>query len=423
MSASDVGSAPPGSDTEAASRQAFAALRHRDFALFSIGTIISSLGTWAQYIGIGWAATTFTDSEILIGLAFSAQFMPSLLFSPVAGVVADRFDRRRIVVFGNLVMMVPPLIIALLVHLERATIANLIALVFVGGVAQAFTMPATTAFVPALVPPEDLQPAVALNSGLMFSTRIIGPGLGALAINLWGVAGAFAANSLSFLGVVVACALVRARPDAPVGSGEAFVAGLRAGVGYARRTPAVRWLLMFVMMASFFAMHAPLLPIITEDVLDGDVTTYAWLSAAPGVGATIGLVFVGGIRGGRARSTAIVGSTVAIGGALGVVAIARVVPLSVTALAVFGLGYFVVSSLVTTMLMEVSADEYRGRVMGLFATAAVGAVPVNSVIAGVAASVIGAPVTIGVCAATILGFVVWFLSSGRTALLHVDVVT
>jgi MFS family permease len=394
-------------------RHTFHTLRHRDFGVFTVGSLVSNLGTWAQYIGIGWAARGFTESSLLIGLAFSAQFMPALLLSPVAGVVADRFDRRRLVMAGNLAMMVPALALGVLLQLDVANIGMLIGIVLVGGVAQAFTMPATTAFVPALVPLGELQPAIALNSGLNNATRIVGPGLGALAIKAWGVAGGFYVNAASFLGVVVACSLVRVRPGRPDESPEPFFERLANGFRYARANPAVRWLLLLVAVATFFAMEAPLRPTMAKDVLNGDVSTYAWLSAAPGIGATLGVLVAGEIRADRGRRVALLGAIAAIGGALAVVSVSRAIPLSVAGLGVFGFGHFMIMTLVTTMLMESTVDEYRGRVMGLFSMAAVGSVPLNSVIAGFVASFVGAPVTIALCAGTILTFLAWFVASGH----------
>jgi MFS family permease len=394
-------------------RHAITALRHRDFRLFAIGSLISNLGTWAQYVGIGWAAREFTDSEMLLGVAFASQFAASLLLSPLAGVVADRFDRRWIVIIGNVAMVVPPALVGILVQTGDANITNLIALVFVGGIGFAFTQPAAAALIPSLVPAESAQQAIALNGVITHGTRIIGPGLGAAAIGAWGIAGGFYVNASSFLAVVIACFVLSARPGRPEFTSESFVFRLRAGMDYARQRPVVGWVLIIVGVATFLAMQAPLMPIFAKDVLGGGVGTYAALSAAPGVGAIGGLVFAGEIRRDRTRKIVIVGSVIAIGVALCTIAVSRSVPLSVGALGLFGSGYFMLATVGTTMLVEASSNEYRGRVMGLFATVSAGMVPVTSILAGVIASVIGATWTVGACGVATLTFVAWLIATRR----------
>ncbi len=381
--------------------------------MFAVGSLISNLGTWSQYVGIGWAAREFTDSETLLGVAFASQFVASLLLSPLAGVVADRFDRRRIVIAGNLAMIVPPALVGLLVHTGDANIVNLIGLVFLGGVGFAFTQPAAAALVPSLVPAESTQQAIALNGVLTHGTRIVGPGLGAAAIGAWGIAGGFYLNAVSFLAVVVACFLMSARPGRPAATTESFFVRLRAGIEYARQRPVVGWVLIIVGVTTFFAMQAALMPIFAKDILGGDVGTYAALSAAPGIGAIGGLAFAGEIRRDRTRKIVIVGSVMAIGLALITVGSSRSIPLSVCALGLFGSGYFMLVTVGTTMVVEASSNEYRGRVMGLLAMMSAGMVPITSILAGVIASAIGATWTVGLCGAATLGFASWLIGSGR----------
>jgi MFS family permease len=179
----------PTAGTAAPRERTLRVLKHRDFRLIALGNMVSQLGFWAQYVAVGLAARSLTDSSFLVASAFSAQFWPSLLFSPVAGVLADRYDRRRLVMFGNLAMVVPPLLLGLLAARGDLTIVTLIVLVFLGGAGLAFAQPATVAFIPALVPPEDLHAAIALNSGLTSSTRVVGPAIAGAIISAWGVAG------------------------------------------------------------------------------------------------------------------------------------------------------------------------------------------------------------------------------------------
>ena len=387
-------------------------LRHRDFRLIAAGNTVSQLGFWAQYVAVGWAASSLTRSQFLITLAFSAQFWPALVFSPLAGLFADRHDRRRLVMFGNLAMAVPPLVIGLLIQNGAITLLSLVALVFVGGIGQAFTQPATVAFIPALVPPEDVPAAIAANAGLTNSTRIIGPTVAGLAIAAWGVGWGFHLNAASFLAVTVACILVRTRPQPRPRSGAGTMADLRSGLAYARSNPVVTRLVALMASISFLLMHAALMPIFARRVLHGGVSTYGLLSAAPGVGFVVGAVAMSWLYTGRRQRGALVVGAWGIGLALLVVAASRSIPLTVVALGAFGACQFTVNTTATTMLVGASEDAFRGRVMGLFMMLSVGVIPVNSVVAGGLASLLGAPLTVGLCGATVLVATGLFCATG-----------
>ncbi|MCU1346785.1 MAG: transporter [Acidimicrobiia bacterium] len=387
-------------------------LKHRDFRLIAVGNMVSQMGFWAQYVAVGLAARSLTDSSFLIASAFSAQFWPSLLFSPFAGVLADRYDRRRLVMFGNLAMVIPPLALGLMAQSGHLNITTLIILVFFGGAGLAFSQPATVAFIPALVPPEDLHAAIALNSGMTSSTRVIGPSIAGGVITAWGVGWGFHVNAISFLAVTMACAAVRIRPAKQPVSSVGILGQLRSGAAYSRSNPAVFRLIMFAGVQSFFMMQAALMPIFATDVLHGGKQTYGWLSAAPGAGFLLGTMAATMLRSEAQRRIALVTSSVAMGVAFLVIGVSRSVIVTVGALGLFGLGFFVMNTLVTAMLISASDDEYRGRVMGVFSTLTTGIVSVNSLVAGAAAGVLGAPLTVGLCGVTLLSFLVLFCVTG-----------
>jgi MFS family permease len=397
---------------EAPPERALRALKHRDFRIVAIGNMVSQMGFWAQYVAVGLAARSLTDSSFLIASMFSAQFWPSLLLSPIAGVMADRWDRRRLVMFGNLAMVAPPFLLGVLAQRHDLTLLTLFVLVFLGGAGQAFTQPATVAFIPALVPAVDLHSAIALNSGMTSSTRVIGPSIAGGIIGAWGLAWGFEVNAISFLAVTMACAAVRARPPKQAIATEGMVKQLRSGAAYARANPAVFRLILFTGVLSFFMMQAALMPIFARDVLHGDDQTYGWLAAAPGTGFVFGAVVAAALRSPEQRRIALVLSSSAMGVALLGVGISRTVIVTVAALGLFGLGWFTMYTLVTTMLITVSDDEYRGRVMGLFSTLTTGIIPINSLAAGAIAAGLGAPLTVGLCGGAVLAFVLLFCLTG-----------
>jgi MFS family permease len=394
----------------------FRVLRYRDLRLVVIGNLVSQLGTWSQYVGVGWAAKELTDSKFAIGVAFAAPLAASLFLSPVAGVVADRFDRRKLVMYGNVVMAIPPLIVGLLLSRDAIDVGLLIVLVFLGGVAQALTMPASMALVPQLAPKEKVQQAVALNSGMTNATRIIGPGIGGFAITAWGLDWAFYLNALSFFAVVIAWSFVHVPSVPSVTETESFGARLRAGFVYASINPNVGRLLLLTAVGAFCVMHAPLMPVIVDDVLHGNASTYALMSSAPGVGAFVGALLAGEVTSGRARRLTMGACTIGMAIALLVLSGSRVVALTAACLVAFGLGYFLLNALVTTVVVLSSTDEYRGRVMGFLSMANAGIVPVNAVFAGLIASFIGPQWTVGVAASVLLAFSIWFVAAGKLSL-------
>jgi MFS family permease len=395
-----------------------AVLRHRDFRLIALGNMVSQLGFWAQYVAVGWAASSLTDSQFLIALAFSAQFWPTLIFSPLAGILADRSDRRQLVMFGNLAMVVPPLLIGALIMTGAITLGALIVLVFVGGIGQAFTQPATVVYIPALVPADDVQVAITINAGLTNSTRIVGPALAGLIIAAWGVAWGFNINAVSFLAVALACMLVRTRPTARPSTESSKLAELRAGASYARSNPAVARLILLTAVISFCLMHAALMPIFARQVLHGGVSTYGLLSSAPGIGFVLGAVLAAWLHTGRRQRIGLVVASWALGLTLLLVAVSRSIPLTVAALGCFGICQFTVTITATTMLIAATPDAFRGRMMSLFFMFTVGVIPVNSIIAGALASVLGAPLTVGLCGIAVLITAAVFCASGSLSVVR-----
>lgn len=395
--------------------KSFRVLRHRQLRLVVLGNLVSNLGTWSQYVGVGWAVKLLTDSNAAIGLAFAAPLAASLFLSPFAGVIADRFDRRRLVMIGNVAMAVPPFLVGILLMRDAASVTTIILLITVGGIAQALTAPASLAIVPQLVPLEEVQQAVALNSGLTNATRIIGPGIGGFAILTWGVGWAFQLNAISFFAVVLAWAVVRIDVAASPPEVEPFGARLRAGFDYSRRNPTVGRLLLLTAVGAFCVMHAPLMPVIVDEVLHGDAGTYSLLSAAPGLGAFSGAMLAGEIIGARARRRTIAAGTIGMAMALMVLSLSTVVWLTAACLAVFGFGYFIVNALVTTAVVVASEEAYRGRVMGFLSMANAGIVPVNAVVAGLVASVIGPQWTVGIASTGLFLFATWFVATGKLA--------
>jgi MFS family permease len=381
-------------------------LRHRDYALVQAGNAVSNLGTWMQYVGIGWALRGLTAWPLALVLSFVAQFGPSLVLGPVAGAVADRLDRRRIVLVSTVVQAIPAVLLGVLISRGELTIGWLLGLAAVGGVGLAFNSPAATAIVPRLVPPAEIHQAVTFTAAATNLTRVFGPTIGGFAIHEWGLDWAFYLNAVSFLAVIVAWWFVRpegtrVEDGAPT---ESYLDRLRAGIAYASGHPLVRDLLILNAVLAAFLYHAPLMPAFARDVLHGDAFTYSLLTTGTGIGAVLGAFAAGEVRTDRARRRVTVAGALVCPVALIVFSRSRNITLSVACLAGFGFGYFLVLASSQGLLVLGTTDEYRGRVMGLFAMASVGGVPIAGLMGGAVASWIGPPSAVLWAASIVLVF-------------------
>jgi MFS family permease len=392
-------------------RGALQALRYRDFRLIAIGNMVSQLGFWGQYVGVSWTAKDVLEaSDFMVTVAFAAQWLPALLLSPFAGVLADRYDRRKIVMLGNLAMVAPPLAIGLLIQTEQITLLNLVILVLLGGCGQAFTQPAASAYVPALVPGEDIHSAIALNAGMTNSTRVIGPALAGALVSAWGVAWGFHINAASFLAVTAACMLVRVRPTPPPRTGTSMLHELRLGFSYTRKNPAVKRLILLMGMESFWNLHAALLSIFAKDVLHGGASTYGLLAASPGFGFVFAAILTTTLTTNRQRRVGLVLAAFGMSFSVLLLGFSRLLPLSMLALGLFGATYMTMQTVITTMLTIASPDAFRGRVMGVYAMFSVGVYPINSLLAGALSGWIGAPATVVMCGFIVLTFNIIFFA-------------
>lgn len=386
--------------------RSFRVLRHRDYALVQAGNAVSNLGTWMQYVGIGWALRSLTSWAFALGMSFVAQFGPSLVLGPVAGAVADRVDRRHIVLVGTFLQAIPAALIGVLITRGDLTMYSLLGLAAAGGVAQAFVQPAASAIVPRLVDPSEVHEAVTFTTALVNLTRVAGPTIGGLAIHWWGLDWAFYLNAISFLAVIVAWWFVRpagTRPD-PAEAAEPYLDRMRRGWAYASSHPMIRDLLLLNAALAAFLYHAPLMPAFARDVLHGDAFTYSVLTTATGIGAVIGAFAAGEIHSDEARRRVTALAALVCPVALLGFSASRNLALSVACLSLFGFGYFLFLASSQSLIILATTDEYRGRVMGLFGMASIGGVPIAGLVGGAVASWLGPPGAVAVAASIVLVF-------------------
>jgi len=374
-----------------------AALRNRNYLIYFSGNTVSLHGLWVYRVALGWLAWELTASEFWVGLVAFTQFAPAVLFGPVFGVLADRFDRRAASLLINTMSTLNMTALAMLTAFDKTDIYLLVVLSTMQGILDGAHMPVRMALVPNLVDRAQLQSALATNSISFNLSRFIGPALAGVLIATLGVASAFAFNAVSYVAILVALLMVRLQPTAAREDRRGDVlAELVDGVRYVLRRPELRLLLLLIAISAVLGRGPlELLPAFADDVFDRGSSGLAILTSAVGAGAIVaGLALA---RGTGWLTFEVVAASLFLGGqlllALGLsdsfwVSAAIVVALGCT-LSFCGVGTQI-------LLQSMIDDSVRGRVSSLWGLVAFGGIAVGSLLIGTLASLYGLQsVTIG----------------------------
>jgi MFS family permease len=388
-----------GQEDEAAPGQAtriphtFRALRHRNFRLFISGQVVSLVGTWMQNAAQSWLVYRLTHSELLLGTAWFCSQIAVFALAPLGGITADRHPRRTIVVVTQALSMLQAFAIAALTISGRVQVWHVLALAGALGVINAFDMPARQALVIEMTSRDDLLNAISLNSAVFNAARVVGPGIAGLLVALLGEGPCFLLNGFSFLAVIVCLVLMRIPPCAER-SRPPILEHLTGGFRFAAQHSAVRRLLLVMAAATFAGMPGlVLMPFFADAIFHRGSAGYGLLMSGMGVGAVIGTL--GLARRTRAHGLAWI---MAISGLLsGLMYIAFAFsPHYYVSLAIMPLiGYSVMRQMAgaNTTIQTLIPEEYRGRIMALYAMTVVGLGPFGSLAAGALAQAWGARAT------------------------------
>jgi MFS family permease len=373
--------------------RSLAALQSRDYLLFWSGMTVSMVGMWMQALATNWVVLAqITKSAAALGWINFASALPMLVLSLFGGVAADRRDKRRILFVTQTVLMLLAFLFAVLVASGHLRLWHVLLMSVLGGVAAAYDMPAFQAYYPTLVKREDLAQAIALNQASFHGSRLIGPALGGLAIQWWGASSAFVANGLSFVAVLVALILIRARPGpAESGRGSTFAA-MAEGLRFVRQDVRLQSLMGITALTTLlvFPNIAVLLPLYAQVVLHMGPGGMGGLMAASGLGALVGAVALLGIAP-RARVQRIALGMGAIPVGLTVLAHSHLFWLSAAAVAVQSVGLATAMGLVATILQQSVPDHLRGRVMSVHGMMFVGIMPFAALLVPGIADRLGLP--------------------------------
>jgi len=397
MDVPDATTPAPGAEAPGRAAAMFRALRHRNFQLFFSGQIISLVGTWMQTVAQAWLIYRLTSSSVLLGVLGFVGQIPIFLLSPVAGLVADRWPRRRVVIATQVASMLLAFILAALTMTHRILVWEIIVLATLLGIVNAFDVPARQSFLIEMVGREDLLNAIALNSSMFNGARVAGPAIAGILVALVGEGWCFLLNGVSYLAVIAGLFLMRIQKVQPVHDGVAPLEKLREGFRFARHTKPIRALLTLVALVSFMALpYTVLMPIFADKILHGGASAYGTLMGAVGVGAMFGALMLAMRQQLRGLGNMVAYSATGLGASLVFFSASRWYWISFTILVISGFTMMMQFTATNTLIQSMVPDHLRGRVMSMYSMMFLGMSPFGSLLAGALAEHIGAPVTVAI---------------------------
>ncbi len=374
------------------------ALRHRNYRLFWSGNFLSNIGTWMHNVALGWLVLELTNSPFLLGVVGFVQFGPALLFSLPGGVIADRVNRRRWLLFTHSMMLLLALTLAVLVALERISFGQILLLTFLLGTTSAINFPAYQAMVRDLSSKEDILNAIALNSMQFNTSRFLGPAIAGILVGTVGLASCFFVNAASFMAPLVALWLVRYHAQAQPAS-NSVLEGLAEGHRYLWRHRRLLLLVNIVAMISLFGLpYLVFLPVFARDVLMVGARGLGYMLSASGGGALLGAVLLASWRPEWRRGPLVLGGTLFFFGGVLLLALSRNFYLSLAALVVVGGAMVCAVATINSLLQTLVPDNVRGRVLGWHSMAYLGFSPLGSLLVGTLADTWGTPAALALSA-------------------------
>lgn len=389
----------------------FASLKIRDYGLLWWGMVISNIGTWMQMVAQGYLVYQLTHSPFALGLVGFVRAVPVFTFSLFAGVVADRVDRRKLLIVTQTLAGIFALILAVLTSTGVVTVWMIMVLAFFSSAVAAFDNPTRQALVPDIVGKQYIANAVALQSAAFNGTGILGPSLAGLALGFIGTAACFYINAVSFLAVIIALLMMSSIPNRTQRK-QTMIQNLREGFGYVRGNRTVAALLILIALVGLLGRpYTQLMPAVQRDVLHVGATGLGILMAFSSIGALIGALAIASLSDFKHRGLMLMGSIAVFGVALISFSLSRSFPLSLGLLVLVG-GGATMSMSTTNMLIQLNVPgEFRGRIMSMYTMIAMGMMPLGSMLLGTIADFIGVPETLllgGIgCLVTLVAINLW----------------
>lgn len=358
--------------------QAFPALQNKNYRIYIFGQFVSVVGTWLQIVAQGWLVLQLTNSAFLIGLVAALATIPSLLFSLIGGVVVDRFRKKKILFITQTASMILALTLGTLTIMELATVPVIGTLAFMMGTVNAVDAPARQAFISELVSKDELASAIALNSGIFNSGRVIGPGLAGILIALVGTGGAFIVNGISYLAVIIALVFLEIS-DKPSAQNLRPLQAIKEGINYSYAHPVIRTLLAYTAIVSIFGWsYTTIMPLIAKNTFHADAKGLGYLYSATGLGSLLATFLVGAYSKRIPPILFIVGGNALFCVSLVLFSLTDKMVIALPLLFFTGLGLLAQAATMNTIIQGMVKTEFRGRVMSLYILMFLGLAPIGN---------------------------------------------
>ncbi|HYI95299.1 MAG TPA: MFS transporter [Bryobacteraceae bacterium] len=386
-------------------KRVFKAFEYRDFRLLWFGACTSSVGTWMQIVAQNWLVLEITNSPFLLGLDSFLGQIPIFLFSLIGGVVADRTDRRKLLVVSQLVQMSCAFLLATLFALSTVHVWHILSLSFVVGLAQAFGGPAYQALIPTLVAPKDLANAIALNSIQFNLARVIGPMLGGLALTNLGPAWCFTFNGISFIAVIISLLLLPVRPIAAK-TGASVLTSIKEGLNFIDKQEGMSPLIVIAFLMTMLGIPLMVfLPVVVKDVFHMGPKIFTLMLCISGGGAVVGALTVAAYGHIQKKGLTALLTLLLLGFVMAGFGLSRSLLVSCVLLFVASAALVGVFAMISSLVQLITPDAMRGRVMSVYNVAFRGGMPIGSLISGefIGSSSVGTVLVINGIGLSLLG--------------------
>ena len=394
-------------------RRVFKAFHYRDFRLMWIGACTSSVGTWMQIVAQGWLIYRLSHSAFLLALDQFLAGIPIFLFSLIGGVVADRTERRKILLVSQYIQMASAATLTILVALGLTHVWPILCLSFVSGLAQAFGGPAYQALIPTLVDRDDMPNAIALNS-IQFNLAVtVGPALAGITLARLGEKWCFGLNALSFLAPVISLSMISAR-YLPEKSGESMFKSLKQGIHFIWHQGAMVALIVLAFSMTFLSMPMrTYIPVFVKDIFHRGPETYGNLLSLMGVGSICGSLGVAGLGNISKKGRFALSMLILLGAGIAGFSLSKALPVSYAMLLLVGASMMAVFATVTSLVQLNVTNEMRGRVMSVYNFAFRGGMPIGNLVSGWLVPVYTAPIVLGANGLLLILVAIYFLLMQR----------
>jgi predicted MFS family arabinose efflux permease len=374
----------------------FKAFQYRDFRLMWVGACTSSIGTWMQIVAQGWLVYRLSHSAFLLALDQFLGGIPIFLFSLIGGVVADRVERRKILLGSQYVQMATATALTILVAAGVVHVWHILCLSFISGFAQAFGGPAYQALIPTLVEKEDMPNAIALNS-IQFNVAVmVGPALAGQALAKLGEKWCFGLNAVSFLAPIISLSIITTR-FLPLKTTESMLASLKQGIRFTRKQTSMEALIVlaFCMTALGMPMRT-YIPVFVKDIFHRGPETFGNLLALMGLGSICGSLSIASAGNFKHKGLVALGALACLGAGISGFALSKSLRLSEVLLIVVGASMMAVFATVNSLVQLITTNEMRGRVMSVYNFAFRGGMPLGNLLSGWLVPLFTAPIVVGV---------------------------